>query len=588
MQSIDAIPFRGKRVRYRAAVRTQVQGPANQAQLWFRVDRQSPAGGRSVGAFDNMGDRPITAANWQHYEIVGNVADDAQRIFLGILMQGVGKAWIDDASIEVVGNDVVTTGRPVVGSSTGSAAPGVFEVRGSMRLTPNEPVLAASEVKDKDGRWKDTSLTVLLPIPLAYRDQIPLSYELSVDPPHAADSVEIYEDRPQNYVAKLVLADVHNRERIDVQFRSAVLVGPTGFDDVPRSAAIPKEWPKESEPWLAATWCADANHERIQAIAKEIRRDTDDVMRVIDRVQQRTKEIFQSASGHVSSLTAVQALDKTGSCTSCANLVAAVLRGSGVPARILSGYPSWSGPLQTHYIVEAYVPHYGWYPIESTRSISPWPNFQQVNVAIIPPDYEEQSRAKSRYSAAPGVPYLSLTETPENLVTVLRRGTISDEKPNCDHVCQQVRKIEAQPAAWQSAMHWADPRWRQWLTGDHQLFNDGKVSFSKPADQISSEFPAALLAELEFSELPKPPARKPVATAAAPSGRLPSLNEIFAQLDSDRDGRIAKAEAVGPYALRFSGWDINRDEFADRQEIRVFRARAGIDDQGLPTRAAGK
>src|SRR3954468_22970025 len=62
LQSIDATPFRGKRVRYRAAVRTEVQGPGNQAQLWFRVDRQSAANGRSVGAFDNMADRPITSA----------------------------------------------------------------------------------------------------------------------------------------------------------------------------------------------------------------------------------------------------------------------------------------------------------------------------------------------------------------------------------------------------------------------------------------------------------------------------------------------------------------------------------------------
>ena len=42
-------------------------------------------------------------------------------------------------------------------------------------------------------------------------------------------------------------------------------------------------------------------------------------------------------------LDAVQALDRQGSCTSCANLVAALLRGNGIPARILAGYPTYLG-----------------------------------------------------------------------------------------------------------------------------------------------------------------------------------------------------------------------------------------------------
>ena len=64
--------------------------------------------------------------------------------------------------------------------------------------------------------------------------------------------------------------------------------------------------------------------------------------------------------------------------------------------------------MQTNYIVEAYVPEYGWYPIESTMGRSPWPNFQQALVAIVPSRYEDQAKAGARV----GVPYLSLTELP--------------------------------------------------------------------------------------------------------------------------------------------------------------------------------
>ena len=136
----------------------------------------------------------------------------------------------------------------------------------------------------------------------------------------------------------------------------------------------PETWPDEATPWLAATWCANADHERIRALAGKIRAETDDVLQIIRRVQAETSSIFRSAEGQLENLTAVEALDKVGSCTSCANLVAALLRACDVPARILAGYPPWYGPLQTHYIVEAYVPEFGWYPIEASMSRSPWPN----------------------------------------------------------------------------------------------------------------------------------------------------------------------------------------------------------------------
>ena len=71
MQSIDATSFRGKQVRFRAAVRTADLSADGRAQLWFRVDRASPDGQNRVGAFDNMQDRPIRGGQWNHYEIVG-------------------------------------------------------------------------------------------------------------------------------------------------------------------------------------------------------------------------------------------------------------------------------------------------------------------------------------------------------------------------------------------------------------------------------------------------------------------------------------------------------------------------------------
>jgi transglutaminase-like putative cysteine protease len=167
-------------------------------------------------------------------------------------------------------------------------------------------------------------------------------------------------------------------------------------------------------------------------------------------------------------LDAVHALDKQGSCTSCANLVAALLRANGIPARILAGYPTWCGALQTHYIVEAFVPDYGWYPIESTRLQAPWAPYQQIEVAIIPPEHED--RSEGRPFAADGVPYLSLNEYPgcDGKFTVW--GNV-DAARSCDHGAKVWRAFppDAPAKDWETALAEANRCWTKWLESPPRL-----------------------------------------------------------------------------------------------------------------------
>src|SRR5207248_4009778 len=83
------------------------------AQLWFRVHRASAGGRPVIGAFDNMQDRPIRDDEWKHFEIVGQIDDDATNISVGLLLLGTGKAWIDDATLEVVSEKTPAT-APVI------------------------------------------------------------------------------------------------------------------------------------------------------------------------------------------------------------------------------------------------------------------------------------------------------------------------------------------------------------------------------------------------------------------------------------------------------------------------------------------
>jgi erythromycin esterase len=91
-QRFSAVPYRGKRVRLRAAIRTLLAPDA-------RVHMTMRAG----GAYDGMHDRPLVGSSpWQLVDIVLDVPAAAPTIQIGFVLVGDGIAWIDDVSLDVV------------------------------------------------------------------------------------------------------------------------------------------------------------------------------------------------------------------------------------------------------------------------------------------------------------------------------------------------------------------------------------------------------------------------------------------------------------------------------------------------------
>jgi C-terminal processing protease CtpA/Prc len=98
-QDFDASAYRGKRIRFRAAVRDEVVG-YSAAQLWVTVERL----GGEDGFYGSTEDHPIREKEWRYYEIIGDIDPDAERISISLMLVSSGKAWIDDASFEVLGD----------------------------------------------------------------------------------------------------------------------------------------------------------------------------------------------------------------------------------------------------------------------------------------------------------------------------------------------------------------------------------------------------------------------------------------------------------------------------------------------------
>jgi hypothetical protein len=104
MDTISALPYRGKRVRLSGVVETaNVTGWTG---LWLRVDGAN----QKVLAFDNMNERALVGTLAPSEEsVVLDVADEATELAFGVLLSGAGETWTSRVTIEVVGSEVPTT-----------------------------------------------------------------------------------------------------------------------------------------------------------------------------------------------------------------------------------------------------------------------------------------------------------------------------------------------------------------------------------------------------------------------------------------------------------------------------------------------
>ncbi len=357
-------------------------------------------------------------------------------------LQGTGECWFDDVSL--------TAGEkaspPAAPETPGQDHPGIFRLRGVYRVE------AGAVMKEP---------VVLFPLPLTWGPQVPLSWEIK-DPSSKVRSWRVHERRPHDWVAEVKLAPLAVGDSFPLEWEADVLCGPTEPVALPTDIALDRlsEAPDEAKPWLASTRCVQCGDDRFKAIAKGLREEAKDTADLVARAQAKLAEIQQGQSGQATGLDALQALDHPGSCTSNANLAAAVYRACGVPARVLSGYPVWSGPLQTHYICEIWLPETGWHSMESTMLKHPWPQSQQMAVSLVYPEDEDGSAGRS--CAADGVPYLSLTEAPGAGGNFVMMGTVPG-RDGCDHVATRQREFATDDGAWKETLELARARWGDWL-----------------------------------------------------------------------------------------------------------------------------
>jgi transglutaminase-like putative cysteine protease len=255
-------------------------------------------------------------------------------------------------------------------------------------------------------RGGDEVGVLTFPIPGTYRDQVPLTFDLQVEPPGALKGYR-WERRPdgRNWLCQVRV--LPSQEGALVRWEALVLVGGRLDDPLPRAAE--PQAPEEAASWRRSTACVQSDDPAIRAKAEELAAGADDVEAYARRVIGFTRRHRGKDDVAFDALDARKALECGGSCTSRANLAAALLRARGIPARTVAHLPTWSGPLYEHWLVEYWHPGAGWVWLESSRGLfrpAPW---TLVVLSVSNPEDEDRAfDALQTRQVMPGAAHLSV------------------------------------------------------------------------------------------------------------------------------------------------------------------------------------
>jgi hypothetical protein len=248
--------------------------------------------------------------------------------------------------------------------------------------------------------------TLTFPVPGLYREQIPLTLKISAQPSSALIGYHISKRLDGlNWMAQVVVKPPEGG--CIVTWESLVLVDGREKKILPK-AKFPADSPFSSSNWKRSSVCVQSNKTAIKEKADQIGKGADDVETYARRVISFTAENKGTGAPFVS-LDALSALSCGGSCTSRANLAAALLRARGIPARTLSHMPAWfKHPMYEHWLVEYWHPGSGWVWLESTLD-QMQPDPQTVVVLAVSNLYDEEKAIDVVHlrGIMPGAAYLS-------------------------------------------------------------------------------------------------------------------------------------------------------------------------------------
>lgn len=95
-QAIKTEGHEGRRFRFEAAVRAEIEDDSAAAHLWARVDKKTGS-----GFFENMGNRPVRSREWKTYTIEGKIDSGSYQLAFGLWCQYNGTYFLDAVQLSI-------------------------------------------------------------------------------------------------------------------------------------------------------------------------------------------------------------------------------------------------------------------------------------------------------------------------------------------------------------------------------------------------------------------------------------------------------------------------------------------------------
>jgi hypothetical protein len=204
---------------------------------------------------------------------------------------------------------------------------------------------------------------------------------------------------PNKFVNFTINKMSKNEQKL-IHFTVWMLVEHNDFSDMPSSKNFPDtaNLPNETKIWLEKTDVTQKDNIFIKFRSKILRLGTDDMISYAKKVASFIKNhryllfLLQLKLGVFFSQDAVTTLLINGENVGRSHLACALFRNQNVPARVILVNNDQGFWTQMHYMVEYYVPDYGWVLLDTTKGQTPYNTSRQVINRICYPSDENDTK----------------------------------------------------------------------------------------------------------------------------------------------------------------------------------------------------
>ena len=249
--------------------------------------------------------------------------------------------------------------------------------------------------------------SIIIPIPFPFSTQMPIYLDIAAHPFELVSKLTIERGNHGNAFIQLVLKPMDSGQDFSLDWVCPVfIVNQLDWMEFPKQSE--SDGLDEVQSFLPQSACVQVKNARLTSKAASLKSPSKDILQTIRNVLDFIQEQKTTWDLKYNGFDALEALQHGGSCVSAANLATALLRGNGIPARMLATHPTWFPRHQTHYAVEAFVGS-EWILMDPARGKFPDTLCQNPVVAVIDIQAENKSVSRWQYPIW-GVPYLSLPE----------------------------------------------------------------------------------------------------------------------------------------------------------------------------------